>query len=217
MGETTSNGPSRKGSMARVNSITPSSSSQQIVDCGDHTLERDGRKSSVSSNHSPSHHRHHNGSTDTVVNQISQSINSNKSHHHSLDRDGNNKGYRDMPRHFYNTNPKPYGNSKHQKQQKLHSIETTTNNHLARQSMHVGANKSQTNLTTNTTISKSDANVTLNSSDECLNGGNIGGGGGGGGDRLSMHSHTNDFYKNRHMLITSNKMNKQYCKYHNFN
>lgn len=198
--ESTSNAPSRKGSTARVNSITPSSSNHHIVECADQTLERDGRKSSVSSSHSP--HRNHNGVEN--ANHTNQQSN-NKSHHHSLDRDGNNKSCRDMPRHFYNTNPKPHGHSKHQKQQKLHSTEAT-NNQLARQSMHMGPNKSQTNLISNTTISKSDANVTLNSSDECLS-----------GDRFSMHSHGNEFLKNRHMLITSNKLNKQYCKYHNFN
>lgn len=195
----------------RINSMTPSSSSQHIVGImngcngdnnSDHnrTLERDGRNSSISSSHSP--HRTHT-SASTYNTTICENQN-NKSHHHSLDRE-NNKSYREIgTRQFYNTNPKPQGHSKQQKQQKLQQ----SNNQSTRQSMPMKVvAKSQSNLN-NTIISKSDANMAINSSDECLN-----------TDRMSIHSQCNsDIYKNRHMILaSSNKSSKQFCKYHNFN
>lgn len=211
-GDTSSNGPSRKGSVMRINSMTPSSSSQHLVGMmngcnGDNTsehnrtLERDGRNSSVSSSHSP----HRTITSNVSYNNACENQN-NQSHHHSLDRESNNKMYREMgTRQFYNTNPKPQANSKQQKQQK---IQQQSNNLASRQSMPMQKIvKSQSNLS-NTTISKSDANMAINSSDECLN-----------LDRMSIHSQCNsDIYKNRHMILAStNKSSKQYCKYHNFN
>lgn len=187
----------------RINSMTPSSSNQHIVGMmngcnGDNTLERDGRNSSISSAHSP--HRTH--TSNSTYNNMSDTQN-NKSHHHSLDRESNNKCYREMStRQFYNTNPKPQGHSKQQK--KIQQI----NNQSSRQSMPMKTvAKSQSNLSNNI-ISKSDANMAMNSSDECLN-----------TDRMSIHSQCNsDIYKNRHMILaSSNKSSKQYCKYHNFN
>lgn len=208
-----SNGPiSRKGSTMRINSMTPSSSSQHIMNgCnGDNnsehnrTLERDGRNSSISSSHSP--HRTHtsNSSYNTITeNQI------NKSHHHSLDRESNNKTYREMgSRQFYNTNPKPQAHAKQQQQQQK---QQKSQQQSSRQSMPMKcvAAKSHSNLG-NSIISKSDANMATNSSDEGLN-----------IDRMSIHSQCNsDIYKNRHMILSStssNKSSKQYCKYHNFN
>lgn len=195
----------------RINSMTPSSSSQHIVgmmngcngdSTSDHnrTLERDGRNSSISTSHSP--HRTH---TSTITYNNTSENQNNKSHHHSLDRESNNKTYREMgTRQFYNTNPKPQGHSKQQKQQKLQQ----SNNLCGRQSMPMkNVAKSQSNLSNNI-ISKSDANMAINSSDECLN-----------IDRMSIHSQCNsDIYKNRHMILaSSNKSSKQYCKYHNFN
>lgn len=206
----------------RINSMTPSSSNQHIVGMmngcnggggGDNTSEHNrtmaehdnGRSSSISSTHSP--HRTH--TSISSYNNATLENQNNKSHHHSLDRESNNKSYREMgTRQFYNTNPKPQGHSKQQKQQKLQQI---NNQQIARQSMPMKniVAKSQSNLSNNL-ISKSDANVAaVNSSDECLN--NI--------DRMSIHSQCNsDIYKNRHMILaSSNKSTKQYCKYHNFN
>lgn len=165
-------------------------------------MDHDGRNSSISSSHSP--HRNHNSNENQ--NKQQQQAQNNKSHHHSLDRESNNKMCRDIgTRQFYNTNPKPHGHSNKQKTPKLPQ---DGNNQLSRQSMPMNTNKSQTNLISNTIISKSDANMTINSSDECLN-----------IDRMSIHSQcNNDIYKNRHMILTSNKLSKQqYCKYHNFN
>lgn len=192
----------------RINSMTPSSSSQHLVGCnGDstsehnRTLERDGRNSSISSSHSP----HRTLTSNVSYNNACENQN-NQSHHHSLDRESNNKTYREMgTRQFYNTNPKPQANSKQQKQPK---IQQQSNNLASRQSMPMQKIvKSQSNLS-NSTISKSDANMAINSSDECLN-----------LDRMSIHSQCNsDIYKNRHMILAStNKSSKQYCKYHNFN
>lgn len=196
----------------RINSMTPSSSNQHIVgmmngcngdNISEHNrtmIEHDGRNSSISSSHSP--HRTH--TSNSSYNNTSENQN-NKSHHHSLDRESNNKSFREMgTRQFYNTNPKPQGNSKQQKQQKIQQI----NNQTARQSMPMkNVAKSQSNLSNNI-ISKSDANMAINSSDECLN-----------IDRMSIHSQCNgDIYKNRHMILASTKQSsKQYCKYHNFN
>lgn len=187
--------------------MTPSSSSQHIVGImngcnGDNmsehnrTLERDGRNSSISSSHSP--HRTH--TSNSTYNTMTENQN-NKSHHHSLDRESNREFM--GTRQFYNTNPKPQAHSKQQKQQKLQS-----NN--VRQSMPMkNVAKSHSTLG-NSTISKSDANMAINSSDECLN-----------TDRMSIHSQCNsDIYKNRHMILSStssNKSSKQYCKYNNFN
>lgn len=192
----------------RINSMTPSSSNQHIVgmmngcngDSSDHnrTLERDGRNSSISSTHSP--HRTHTSNSAYISTSEAQN---NKSHHHSLDRESNNKGFREMSScQFYNTNPKPQAHSKQQK--KLQQA----NNQSSRQSMPMKTVvKSQSNLSNNI-ISKSDANMAMNSSDECLN-----------TDRMSIHSQCNsDIYKNRHVILaSSNKSSKQYCKYHNFN
>lgn len=217
--DSSSNGPSRKGSTMRINSMTPSSSSHHIGlmnGCnGDnhsehnHTLERnDGRNSSFSSSHSP--HRPHTTNVsynNTSTTTICENQNAN-SHHHSLDRESNNRCYREIgQRQFYNTNPKPQAHSKQQKQpQKFQH----SNNLASRQSMPMKTvAKSQSNLS-NTIISKSDANMAMNSSDECLN-----------FDRMSIHSQCNsDIYKNQHMILASsnsNKSSKQYCKYHNFN
>lgn len=203
----------------RINSMTPSSSSQHIVgmmngcngdNTSDHnrTLERDGRNSSISSSHSP-----HRTLTSNVVSYNNTCENqNNKSHHHSLDRESNNKSlYKSEmgTRQFYNTNPKPQGNSKQPKQPQQQPPKSQQPNNLSsRQSMPMQkVVKSQSNLS-NTTISKSDANMAINSSDECLN-----------LDRMSIHSQCNsDIYKNRHMILaSSNKSSKQYCKYHNFN
>lgn len=198
----------------RINSMTPSSSNQHIVEMingcngdnnsnADHnrTLECDGRNSSISSSRSP--HRTH--TSNSSYNYVCENPN-NKSHHHSLDRESNNKCYREIgTRQFYNTNPKPREHSKQQKQQQ--KIQQS-NNQSTRQSMPMKmATKSQSNLS-NTTISKSDANMEINSSDECVN-----------LDRMSIHSQcNNDIYKNRHIILASaNKSSKQYCKYHNFN
>lgn len=209
----------------RINSMTPSSSSHHIGmlnGCnGDnnsehnHTLERnDGRNSSISSSHSP----HRTLTTNSSYNNgiICENQNT-KSHHHSLDRESNNKCYREIgQRQFYNTNPKPQAYSKQQKQQQLQQQEQRqqqqkfhqSNNLASRQSMPMKT-VAKSNLS-NTTISKSDANMAINSSDECLN-----------FDRMSIHSQCNsDIYKNRHMILASsnsNKSSKQYCKYHNFN
>lgn len=200
----------------RINSMTPSSSSQHIVgmmngcngdNASDHnrTLERDGRNSSISTSHSP-HRTHTSNITSNITYNNTSENQNNKSHHHSLDRESNNKTYREMgTRQFYNTNPKPQGQSKQQKQQKLQQ----SNNLCARQSMPLKTvAKSQSNLSNTTIISKSDANMAINSSDECLN-----------IDRMSIHSQCNsEIYKNRHMILaSSNKSSKQYCKYHNFN
>lgn len=196
--------------------MTPSSSNQHIVglmngcngdNVSDHnrTLERDGRQSSISSSHSP--HRTHTSNSSYTNTSEHQN---NKSHHHSLDRESNNKCYREIgTRQFYNTNPKPQGHSKQQKQQQ--KLQQQSNNQsMARQSMPMkNVAKSQSNLSNTTLISKSDANMAINSSDECLN-----------MDRMSVHSQCNnsEIYKNRHMIIaSSNKSAKQYCKYHNFN
>lgn len=189
--------------------MTPSSSSQHIVgimngcngdNASEHnrTLERDGRNSSISSSQSP--HRTH--TSNSTYNTMTENQN-NKSHHHSLDRESNREFM--GTRQFYNTNPKPQAHSKQQKQQKLQS-----NNLSSRQSMPMkNVAKSHSTLG-NSTISKSDANMAINSSDECLN-----------TDRMSIHSQCNsDIYKNRHMILSStssNKSSKQYCKYNNFN
>lgn len=163
----------------------------------DLSLERDGRNSSISSTHSTNHSPHRTFNSHGTVPE-------NPNKHHSLERESNNKLYRDIgTRQFYNTNPKPHAHSKQTKQKLQQS-----NNQLARQSMPIkNGTKSQTNLSNTTIISKSDANMAMNnSSDECLS------------NEQSIHSQcNNDIYKNRHMILASNKSTKQYCKYHNFN
>lgn len=194
--------------------MTPSSSTQHIVGMtngcngdnisSDHSLERDGRKSSISSMHSTSHSPHRNFKSHGVYDLNQQT---NGSHHHSLDRESNNKMHRDnnMATRFYNTNPKPHA---HTKQKQTQKIQHSNNNQLARQSMPMkNITKSQSNLSNTTIISKSDANMAINSSDdECQS-----------NDRSIQSQCNNDIYKNRHMILASNKSSKQYCKYHNFN
>lgn len=190
--------------------MTPSSSNQHIVGMtngcngdnmsSDRSLERDGRKSSISSTHSTNHSPHRNFKSHGTGDTNQQA---NGSHHHSLDRESNNKIYREnsMGTRFYNTNPKPQAHIKQKMQQ-------SNNNQLARQSMPMkNIAKSQSNLSNTTIISKSDANMAMNSSDdECPS------------NDMSVRSQcNNDIYKNRHMILASNKSSKQYCKYHNFN
>lgn len=81
------------------------------------------------------------------------------SHHHSLDRDGNNKMYPEISmRHFYNTNPKPHNANCQQLKNVVKSRSNQSNASMSKYDGH--------------------ATASINGSDECLN-----------GDRLSISSH----------------------------
>lgn len=163
-----SNGPSRKGSTfsvstGRAASVTPSSSHHHNLSGNNsqgesapdlnRTPERDHQPHSCSDQsqshgHSHSHRSKHKSS-----------------HHHSLDRDGNNKTYSDVSlRQFYNTNPKPHSANCYKKQPHQTSRQSVPLKNVV---------KSRSNQS-NSSLPK----MEMNGSEEYLN-----------GDRLSISSH----------------------------
>lgn len=136
----------------RANSVTPSSSHQHNLNnanTGDsiHELNRahESDRSSIPPN---CPHNYSVGQTKPK-----------SSHHHSLDRDGNNRMYPDISmRHFYNTNPKPHNANCQQLKNVVKSRSNQSNSSMTKYDGH--------------------AATSINGSDECLN-----------GDRLSISSH----------------------------
>lgn len=144
-----SNGPSRKGSTfsvampsGRANSITPSSSQQHNLnnvnaDDSIHELNRTHESDRTSI---PSNYPYHTG----------QKPKSSHLHHHSLDRDGNNKMYPDISMRHYNTNPKPHNANCQQLKNVVKSRSNQSNSSMSKYDGH--------------------ATASINGSDECLNG-----------------------------------------------
>lgn len=136
----------------RANSVTPSSSHQHNLNNVNHTGD-----SIHELNRAHESDRHSN--PPNCPYNLSGSQKSKSSHHHSLDRDGNNKMYPDMAlRHFYNTNPKPHNANCQQLKNVVKSRSNQSNSSMSKYDGH--------------------ATSSINGSDECLN-----------GDQLSISSH----------------------------